>query len=41
MATAIEFPYANVGDLDTSPELARAFGRDLAAALKVYLETMV
>ena len=41
LATAIEFPYANVGDLDTSPELARAFGRDLATALKVYLETMV
>ena len=39
LATTIEFPYANVGDLDTSPQLARVFGRDLATALKGYLET--
>lgn len=39
LATSIEFPYANVRELDTSPELAREFGRDLAAALKMYLET--
>lgn len=41
LATAIEIPYANVGELDTSQDLARAFGHDLAAALRVYLETTV
>lgn len=38
MATTIEIPYANVGTVLVTPEKARAFGRDLALALRRYLE---
>jgi predicted deacylase len=38
MATTIEIPYANVGTVPVTPEKARAFGRDLALALRRYLE---
>jgi hypothetical protein len=33
-----EIPYALVGDVPVTPESARAFGRDLARALAVYLQ---
>lgn len=36
-ATSIEVPYANCGEVTTSPENVRAFGRDLAAALREFL----
>jgi hypothetical protein len=38
MATTIEFPYANVGEITVTPERARAFGAALAEALRRYLE---
>ena len=38
MATTIEIPYANVGAALVTPEKARAFGRDLAIALRRYLK---
>lgn len=38
-ATSIEVPYANCGEVTTSPENVRAFGRDLAAALREFLTT--
>lgn len=39
LATGIEIPYANVGGKEVNAETARAFGRDLAEAMRVYLET--
>jgi len=38
MATTIEIPYANVGKVTVTPENARAFGKDLAQALRRYLK---
>jgi hypothetical protein len=38
MATTIEIPYANVGTTVVIADNARAFGRDLARALRRYLE---
>ena len=37
LATSFEIPYANVGSRTVTAETARAFGRDLAAALFTYL----
>jgi hypothetical protein len=39
MASTIEIPYANVGAVLVTAEKARAFGRDLARALRRYLES--
>ena len=38
MASTIEIPYANVGAVLVTAENARTFGRDLARALRRYLE---
>jgi hypothetical protein len=38
LATTIEIPYANVGTTVVTDDNARAFGRDLARALRRYLE---
>ncbi|GMV92402.1 MAG: hypothetical protein AMXMBFR82_21800 [Candidatus Hydrogenedentota bacterium] len=38
LATAIEVPYANVGDTTVTPANARAFGHALATAMRRYLE---
>ena len=38
LATTIEIPYANVGDETVTPDNARAFGRSLAKAMRLYLE---
>ncbi len=38
MATTIEIPYANVGTVLVTSDKARAFGRDLALALRRYIE---
>lgn len=38
LATTIEFPYANVKDWTVEPDGVRAFGRDLARALRLYLQ---
>ena len=38
MATTFEIPYANVGTTVVTADNARAFGRDLARALRRYLE---
>ena len=38
MATTIEIPYANVGTTVVTADDARAFGHDLARALRGYLE---
>lgn len=35
----LEFPYADVNGGEVNPESARAFGRDLARAIRSYLET--
>jgi hypothetical protein len=37
-ASTIEIPYANVSGEPVTPESARAFGADLAAALRLFLE---
>jgi hypothetical protein len=37
LATSLEIPYANAGGVEVNAESARAFGRDLAAALRAYL----
>lgn len=37
LATAIEIPYANVGEVTMSIEAARALGRDLAHAVRDYI----
>ncbi|MHC4168064.1 MAG: M14 family zinc carboxypeptidase [Planctomycetota bacterium] len=39
MSSTIEIPYANVGAVLVTTENARAFGRDLARALRRYLES--
>jgi predicted deacylase len=39
LSTTIEIPYANVGDTIVTVDNARAFGRDLALALRHYLES--
>jgi hypothetical protein len=39
MSSTIEIPYANVGAALVTAENARAFGRDLARALRRYLES--
>ena len=39
LATTIEIPYANVSDTIVTIDNARAFGRDLALALRHYLES--
>ena len=36
--TSLEIPYANAAGKAVTAETARAFGRDLAHALRVYLE---
>ncbi len=41
LATTIEIPYANVGTTVVTADNARAFGRDLARALRLYLENSV
>jgi hypothetical protein len=41
MATTIETPYADVRGAAVTPRSARAFGRDLAAAIRDYLETRI
>ena len=38
LATTIEIPYANVGTTVVTADKARAFGRDVAQALRQYLE---
>jgi len=38
LASTIEIPYANVGPVVVTAQNARAFGRDLALALRQYLE---
>jgi hypothetical protein len=38
MAASFEIPYANAGGKPVTPDSARAFGRDLAAALVAYLQ---
>jgi hypothetical protein len=38
VATTIELPYANVAGTPVTAESARAFGHDLARAIRVYLE---
>jgi hypothetical protein len=38
MGTTIEIPYANASGREVNQQNARAFGRDLAAAIRVYLE---
>jgi len=38
MASTIEIPYANVGAVTVTAENARAFGKDLARALRRYLQ---
>ncbi len=39
LATTFELPYANAGGKEVNADSARAFGRDLAATLKAYLES--
>lgn len=39
VASTIEIPYANVHGQEVTDETARAFGRDLATAIRQYLET--
>lgn len=41
LATTLEFPYANISGGAVSADAARAFGRDLTAALREYLEYIV
>ncbi|RJP25419.1 MAG: peptidase M14 [Candidatus Omnitrophota bacterium] len=36
--TSIEIPYANANDCEVTAETARWFGRDLAKAMRIYLE---
>jgi hypothetical protein len=38
LATTIEFPYATAKGEEITPEKARLFGRDLAVAIRTYLE---
>jgi hypothetical protein len=38
LATTIEFPYATVKGVEVTAENARLFGRDLAVAIRTYLE---
>jgi len=38
VATTVEFPYATVKSAEVTPENARLFGRDLAVAIRTYLE---
>lgn len=38
VAATLEVPYASVGETDVTPDNARALGRDLAKALKTFLE---
>ena len=40
LGTTIEFPYASVGDAEVNADTARLFGRDLARAIREYLETI-
>jgi hypothetical protein len=39
LATTIEIPYANVGGEEVTADTARAFGSDLARAIRKYLES--
>lgn len=39
LATTIEIPYANVGAAVVTADNARVFGRDLARAIRRYLES--
>jgi hypothetical protein len=41
LATTIEIPYANVGTTVVTADNARAFGHDLARAVRLYLENFV
>ena len=38
LATTLEIPYADVGGRPVTIDSARAFGRDLARAIRRYLE---
>jgi hypothetical protein len=38
IATSIEIPYANAGRKEVAPDSARSFGRDIAKAIRKYLE---
>ena len=38
IAATLEFPYATVKDEENTPDRARLFGRDLAAAIRTYFE---
>ena len=40
LASTIEIPYANAGGKPVTPDSARAFGADLAAAVRRYVEAM-
>lgn len=40
LATTIEIPYANVGDVTVTTEKARAFGATLVTAMRHYLESL-
>ena len=40
LSAGLEVPYANAGGRPVTPESARAFGRSLARAVRVYLETL-
>ena len=40
-SSTIEIPYANVSGVAVTPENARLFGRDIAAALRRYLESLL
>ena len=38
VAATVEFPYANAREHDVTPDRARAFGGDLAVAIREYLK---
>jgi hypothetical protein len=38
LSSSIELPYASVGQTTVTPETARAFGADLARALRQYVQ---
>jgi len=38
LAATVEIPYANIGDTQVTPDSARAFGRDLAGAIRRFLQ---
>ena len=38
LAAGMEIPYANASGAEVNPDSARAFGRDIARAIRKYLE---